>query len=124
MGTDIVKRRVLSLSCALCLLLSLVGCNSSYRLAKDYATRDTFGYLVFVSKSGQSYDDLWVNISGLDKTFLAQTGSIAGDTIKGMRYGAQQGERSVMVRKQNERMLYRGIVKILAGEVTVITLED
>ncbi|MBR6431631.1 MAG: hypothetical protein IKS64_02165, partial [Muribaculaceae bacterium] len=58
----------------LCVCLLSGGCNGdSYKLAKDYASTDTFGFLVFVSESGKQYDDLWVNISGLDKTFLAST---------------------------------------------------
>jgi hypothetical protein len=52
-------------------------------LAKDYQTRDTFGYLVFVSESGKQYDNLWVNISGLNKTFLASTAEIVDGEVKG-----------------------------------------
>ena len=117
-------RRVLYATCCLiCLLLSSCSGNS-YKLAKDYRTRDTFGYLIFVSESGKQYDDLWVNISGLDKTFLASTAQIVDGEVKGMRYGAQQGTRRVMVRKQNERLLFQEVVKIRAGEDTIIKLKD
>ena len=107
----------------MCLLLC--GCNSSgYKLAKDYQSRDSFGYLVFVSESGKQYDDLWVNISGLDKTFLASTAQIVDGEVKGMRYGAQQGTRRVMIRQQNERLLYQDIVEIRAGKDTIIKFKD
>ena len=112
---------------ALCLLLCLVlsGCNSnSYKLAKDYATTDTFGYLVFVSESGKQYDDLWVNISGLNKTFLASTAQIVDGEVKGMRYGAQQGLRRVMIRQQNDRLLYQDVVELRAGEDCIIKFKD
>ena len=67
-----MKKCLILLLGAACLLLS--GCSgNSYKLAKDYQTRDTFGFLVFISESGKQYDDLWVNISGLDKTFQAST---------------------------------------------------
>ena len=105
-----------------CLLLS--GCGSSYKLAKDYQSRDTFGYLVFVSESGKQYDDLWVNISGLNKTFLASTAQIVDGEVKGMRYGAQQGTRQVMIRQQNERLLFQEVVEIRAGEDTIIKFKD
>ena len=118
-----MKRLLLVLSCLACLVLS--GCSgTSYKLAKDYATTDTFGYLVFVSESGKQYDDLWVNISGLDKTFLASTAQIVDGEVKGMRYGAQQGPRSVMVRQQNERLLFKEVVEIHAGETTIIKIKD
>lgn len=108
---------------AVCLLMG--GCNGdSYKLAKDYATTDTFGYLVFVSESGKQYDDLWVNISGLDKTFLATTAQIVDGQVKGMRYGAQQGMRRVMVRQRDERLLYQEVVTIRAGEDTIIRFKD
>ena len=108
---------------AICLMLG--GCNAdSYKLAKGYGTTDTFGYLVFVSESGKQYDDLWVNISGLDKTFLASTAQIVDGEVKGMRYGAQQGTRRVMVRQKNERLLYQEIVTIRAGEDTIIKFKD
>ena len=111
--------------CYIACLLSLGGCTgSSYKLAKDYQTRDTFGYLVFVSESGQQYDDLWVNISGLKKTFLASTAKIVDGEVEGMRYGAQQGTRRVMVRQQNDRLLFQEIVKINAGENTIIKIKD
>ena len=110
------------LVCAVGLLLG--GCKDGYKLAKDYASRDSFGYLVFVSESGQQYDDLWVNISGLNKTFLATTAQIVDGEVKGMRYGAQQGTRRVMVRQQNERLLYQDVVEIRAGEDTIIRLKD
>ncbi len=118
-----MKRFFLTLCCLGCLLLS--GCSgSSYKLAKDYGTTDTFGFLVFVSESGTQYDDLWVNISGLDKTFLASTAQIVDGEVKGMKYGAQQGTRSVMVRQKNERLLFKEIVEIRAGENTIIKLKD
>lgn len=105
--------------------LLLTSCNSeSYKLAKDYATTDTFGFLVFVSESGKQYDDLWVNISGLNKTFLASTAQIVDGEVKGMRYGAQQGTRQVMIRQQNERLLFQGVVEIRAGEDTIIKFKD
>gem|GEM_PF-1000983 len=118
------RKIILALCCCMTMLIGAVGCKSSYRLSKDYANHSTFGYLVFVSQSGQAYDDLWVNISGLDKTFLAQTATIEGNEVKGMRYGAQQGKRQVMVRKQNERILFQKVVEIRAGENTIITLND
>jgi len=106
-------------------LLLLSACSgSSYKLAKDYATRDTFGFLVFVSESGKQYDDLWVNISGLDKTFLASTAQIVDGKVQGMRYGAQQGTRKVMIRQKNERLLYQDIIEIRAGEDTIIKFKD
>ena len=108
---------------ALCLMLG--GCNGdSYKLAKDYATTDTFGFLVFVSESGKQYDDLWVNISGLNKTFLASTAQIVDGEVKGMRFGAQQGTRRVMVRQGNERLLFQDVVELRAGEDTIIKLKD
>lgn len=111
------------LLCASCLLLS--GCSgNSYKLAKDYASTDTFGYLVFLSESGKQYDDLWVNISGLNKTFLASTAQIVDGEVVGMRYGAQQGARRVMVRQKDERLLFQEIVEIRAGEDTFIKLKD
>ena len=114
------------LSLLLCGLMLLLGsCNGdSYKLAKDYASTDTFGYLVFVSESGKQYDDLWVNISGLKKTFLASTAQIVDGEVKGMRYGAQQGPRRVMVRQQNERLLFQDVVEIRAGEDCIIKLKD
>ena len=118
-----MKRLVLLVLAVACLLLSSCSGNS-YKLAKDYATRDTFGYLVFVSESGHQYDDLWVNISGLDKTFLASTAQIVDGEVKGMRYGAQQGTRQVMVRQKNERLLYQDVVEIRAGEDTIIKFKD
>ena len=118
-----MKKVLLTLGCLVCLLLSSCSGNS-YKLAKEYQTRDTFGYLVFVSESGQHYDDLWVNISGLDKTFLASTAQIVDGEVKGMRYGAQQGTRQVMIRQKNERMLYQGIVEIRAGEDCIIRFKD
>lgn len=103
----------------------LSGCSgTSYKLAKDYATTDTFGYLVFVSESGKQYDDLWVNISGLNKTFLASTAQIVDGEVQGMKYGAQQGSRSVMVRQQNDRLLFKEVVEIRAGENTIIKIKD
>ena len=119
----VMKARCLCwLVCIACLLLS--GCKDGYKLAKDYASHDTFGYLVFVSESGQQYDDLWVNVSGLDKTFLASTAQLVDGKVKGMRYGAQQGTRRVMVRQQNDRLLYQDVVQIRAGEDTIILLKD
>ena len=117
-------RRVLYATCCLiCLLLSSCSGNS-YKLAKDYRTRDTFGYLVFVSESGKQYDDLWVNISGLNKTFLASTAQIVDGEVKGMRYGAQQGMRQVMIRQKNDRLLFQDVVEIRAGEDTIIKFKD
>ena len=107
---------------AICLLLG--GCGDSYKLAKDYASTDSFGYLVFISESGKQYDDLWVNISGLNKTFLASTAQIVDGEVKGMRYGAQQGTRRVMIRQQNDRLLYQDVVVIRAGEDTLIKFKD
>lgn len=118
-----MKRLLLASLAILCLLLS--ACNgNSYKLAKEYATHDSFGYLVFVSESGKQYDDLWVNISGLNKTFLASTAKIENGEVKGMRYGAQQGPRRVMVRQKDERLLFQEIVEIRAGEDTIIKLKD
>ena len=118
-----MKRLLLVLSCLACLVLS--GCTgTSYKLAKDYGTTDTFGYLVFVSESGKQYDDLWVNISGLNKTFLASTAQIVDGEVQGMKYGAQQGSRSVMVRQQNDRLLFKEVVEIRAGENTIIKIKD
>ena len=111
----------------LMIALSLVlgGCNSdSYKLAKDYATTDTFGFLVFVSESGKQYDDLWVNISGLDKTFLASSAQIVDGEVKGMRYGAQQGLRRVMIRQGNDRLLFQDVVELRAGEDCIIKFKD
>ena len=111
------------LVCAVMLLLS--GCSgTSYKLAKDYSSTDTFGYLVFVSESGKQYDDLWVNISGLKKTFLASTAQIVNGEVKGMRYGAQQGSRRVLVRQGNDIFLFQDVVEIRAGENTIIKLKD
>ena len=118
-----MKKVLFTLGCLIVLLLSSCSGNS-YKLAKDYQTRDTFGYLVFISESGQHYDDLWVNISGLDKTFLASTAEIVDGEVKGMRYGAQQGTRKVMIRQQNERLLYQEVVTIRAGEDTIIKFKD
>ena len=118
-----MKKVLLTLGCLICLLLSSCS-GSSYKLAKDYRTRDTFGFLVFVSESGQQYDDLWVNISGLDKTFQASTAQIVDGEVKGMKYGAQQGTRRVMIRQKNDRLLYQDIVEIRAGEDTVIKFKD
>ena len=118
-----MRKFLLMLGCAVCLLLS--GCSgNSYKLAKDYATTDTFGFLVFISESGKQYDDLWVNISGLNKTFLASTAQVVDGKVVGMRYGAQQGTRRVMVRQRDERLLYQDIVEIRAGEDTFIKLQD
>jgi hypothetical protein len=118
-----MKKCLCLLLLAVCLMLG--GCNgSSYKLAKDYQSRDTFGFLVFVSESGKQYDDLWVNISGLNKTFLASTAQVVDGEVKGMRYGAQQGSRQVMIRQQNERLLYQGVVEIRAGEDTIIKFKD
>ena len=117
-----MKRSLCLLMCAICLILT--GCNDSYKLAKDYASTDSFGYLVFVSESGKQYDDLWVNISGLKKTFFASTAQIVDGEVKGMRYGAQQGTRRVMIRQQNERLLYQDIVEIKAGEDCIIKFKD
>jgi hypothetical protein len=118
-----MKRLLVALTALVCLLLS--GCSSeSYKLASDYATRDTFGFLVFVSESGRQYDDLWVNISGLNKTFLASTAQIVDGEVKGTRYGAQQGSRQVMIRQQNDRLLYQGVVEIYAGKDTIIKFKD
>ena len=119
-----MKKFLYTLCCIACLLMLGSCTGSSYKLAKDYQTLETFGYLVFVSESGQQYDDLWVNISGLDKTFLASTAQIVDGEVKGMKYGAQQGTRRVMVRQQNERLLYQDIVEIRAGENTIIKLKD
>ena len=117
-------KRLTLILCALIGML-LCSCNgNSYKLAKEYQTRDTFGFLVFVSESGQQYDDLWVNISGLDKTFLASTAEIVDGEVKGMRYGAQQGTRQVMIRQRNERLLYQDIVDIRAGEDCIIKFKD
>jgi len=118
-----LKKMMIAVCCCLA-IAGLDSCGTSYKLSKDYATRDTFGFLVFVSQSGKTYDDLWVNISGLNKTFLATSSEIVDGEVKGMRYGAQQGTRSVMVRKQNERLLYQDIVDIRAGETTIIKLND
>ena len=93
-------------------------------IAQDYQTKETFGYLVFISESGLQYDDLWVNVSGLDKTFLASTAQIVDGEVKGMRYGAQQGKRRVMIREKNDRLLYQDIVEIRAGEDTIIKFKD
>ena len=118
-----MRRLLLALCGAACLLLS--GCSdNSYKLAKDYATRDTFGFMVFVSESGKQYDDLWVNISGLDKTFQASTAQIIDGKVVGMRYGAQQGPRQVMIRQKNERLLYQDIITLRAGEDTIIKFKD
>ena len=118
-----MKRLFITMCSIICLTLG--GCNAdSYKLAKDYASTDTFGYLIFVSESGKQYDDLWVNISGLDKTFLACTAEIVDGEVKGMRYGAQQGMRRVMVRQKNERLLYQDVVEIRAGEDCIIKLSD
>ena len=117
-----MKRILLALCGIACLLLS--RCGSSYKLAKDYASTDSFGYLVFVSESGKQYDDLWINISGLNKTFLASTAQIVDGEVVGMRYGAQQGTRRVMVRQKDERLLYQEIVEIRAGEDCIIKFKD
>lgn len=106
-------------------MLLLGGCSgNSYKLAKDYRTTDTYGFLVFVTESGEQYDNLWVNISGLEKTFLASTAQVVDGEVKGTRYGAQQGTRRVMVRQENQRLLFQDVVKIRAGENTIITLKD
>jgi hypothetical protein len=117
-----MKKRLSLILFTICLMLG--GCGDSYKLAKDYATTDSFGYLIFVSESGMQYDDLWVNISGLNKTFLASTAQIVDGEVVGMRYGAQQGTRSVMVRQKDERLLFQDIVEIRAGEDTFIKLKD
>lgn len=118
-----MNRLLVALFCFICLILG--GCSSeSYKLSKDYASRDTFGFLVFISESGKQYDDLWVNISGLNKTFLASTAQIVDGEVKGTRYGAQQGTRQVMIRQKNERLLYQGIVDIYAGQDCIIRFKD
>ena len=117
-----MKKRLSLILFTICLMLG--GCGDSYKLAKDYATTDSFGYLIFVSESGKQYDDLWVNISGLNKTFLASSAQIGNGEVKGMRYGAQQGTRRVMIRQQNERLLYQDVVEIRAGEDTIIKFKD
>lgn len=118
-----MNRLLVALFCFICLLSG--GCSGDhYKLAKDYASRDTFGFLVFMSESGRQYDDLWVNITGLDKTFLASTAQIVNGEVKGTRYGVQQGQRMVMVRKQNERLLYHDVVDIYAGKDCIIKLKD
>lgn len=118
-----MKKSLSLLMIVICLLLG--GCNGdSYKLAKDYASTDTFGFLVFVSESGKQYDDLWVNISGLDKTFLASTAEIVDGEVKGMRYGAQQGTRRVMIRQKNDRLLFQDVVELRAGEDTIIKFKD
>ena len=113
----------------LCLLLLFIclisgGCSDGYKIAKEYASTDSFGYLVFISESGQQYDDLWVNISGLNKTFLASTAKIVDGEVKGMRFGAQQGTRRVMVRQKDDRLLFHDVVTIRSGEDTIIKLKD
>ena len=113
----------------LCLLLLTVcllsgGCSDGYKIAKDYASTESFGYLVFISESGKQYDDLWVNISGLNQTFLASTAQIVDGEVKGTRYGAQQGTRQVMIRQKDERLLYQNVVEIRAGEDTIIKFKD
>ena len=113
----------MTLGCFICLLLCSCSGNR-YKLAKDYQTRDTFGYLVFVSESGKQYDNLWVNISGLNKTFLASTAEIVDGEVKGMRYGAQQGTRMLMIREENERLLFQDVIHIRAGEDTIIKFKD
>ena len=118
-----MRRRLLATLCAVVVCL-LGGCSDSYKLAKDYASTDTFGFLVFVSESGKQYDDLWVNISGLNKTFLASTAQIVDGEVKGMKYGAQQGTRQVMIRQQNDRLLYQDVVKIQAGQDVIIKFQD
>ena len=117
-----MKKRLSLMLFTVCLMLG--SCGDSYKLAKDYATTDSFGYLIFISESGKQYDDLWVNISGLNKTFLASTAQIVDGEVKGMRYGAQQGTRRVMIRQQNERLLYQDVVEIRAGEDTIIKFKD
>jgi hypothetical protein len=118
-----MKRSLLALLGLSCLLLS--SCSGfGYKLAKGSGSYDTFGYMVFVSESGKQYDDLWVNISGLDKTFLASTAQIVGGKVQGMRYGAQQGTRQVMIRQKNERLLYQDIITIHAGEDCIIKFKD
>ena len=118
-----MKRSLLALLGLACLLLS--SCSGyGYKLAKGSGSYDTFGYMVFVSESGKQYDDLWVNISGLDKTFLASTAQIVDGEVQGMKYGAQQGPRRVMVRQKNERLLFQEIVEIRAGETTIIKFKD
>ena len=110
----------------LLLIICLIsgGCSDGYKIAKDYATTETFGYLVFVSESGKQYDDLWVNISGLNQTFLASTAQIVDGEVKGKRYGAQQGTRQVMIRQKDERLLFQEVVTIRAGEDTIIKFKD
>ncbi len=118
-----MKKFLCLLACIALLVLS--GCSSTgYKIAKDYQSRDSFGFLVFVSESGKQYDDLWVNISGLDKTFLASTAQIVNGEVKGTRYGAQQGTRQVMIRQKNERLLYQDVIEIRAGEDTIIKFKD
>ena len=117
-------KKCLCLLMLACIML-LSGCNgNSYKLAKDYQSRDSFGYLVFVSESGKQYDDLWVNISGLNKTFLASTAQVVDGEVRGMKYGAQQGTRRVMIRQKDERLLYQDVVVIRAGEDTIIRFKD
>ena len=119
-----MKKYLSLLMVIICLALGGCGSADSYKLAKDYASTDTFGFLVFVSESGKQYDNLWVNISGLDKTFLASTAQLVDGKVQGMRYGAQQGSRRVMVREQNERLLFQDVVELRAGEDCIIQLKD
>ena len=116
-------KKILSLLLIFVCLIS-GGCSDGYKIAKDYATTDTFGYLVFISESGKQYDDLWVNISGLNKTFLASTAQVVNGEVKGTRYGAQQGTRQVMIRQKDERLLFQEVVVIRAGEDTIIKFKD
>ena len=44
--------------------------------------------------------------------------------VKGMKYGAQQGTRRVMIRQKDERLLYQDVVVIRAGEDTIIRFKD
>ena len=118
-----MKRSLLALLGLACLLLS--SCSGfGYKLAKGSGSYDTFGYMVFVSESGKQYDDLWVNISGLNKTFLASTAQVVDGEVRGMKYGAQQGTRRVMIRQKDERLLYQDVVVIRAGEDTIIRFKD
>ena len=57
-------------------------------------------------------------------TICLISAQIVDGEVKGMRYGAQQGPRRVMVRQQNERLLFQDVVEIRAGEDCIIKLQD
>jgi len=107
------------------LLVALLALNScGYKVAKDYREA-SMGRIVFVSQAGIDYDDLWVNIDK-GRTWLAKSAIYSEDgTYTGMAYAISQGNRKILVRKQNGPTLFEGKVAVEGNNVvTPIYLRD